>query len=305
MKFEYKKIIVTGGAGFIGSHLTERLLKDGAKVIVIDDLTEGKWENIPPHKNLTKYEGSICEKNIGRLFKNAEVVFHLAALPRVQRSIKYPAWTHDVNVNGTLNLLLAARDHKVKRFIFSSTSSVYGEQAKLPFTEDMTPNPISPYGVHKWVCEEYCKLFSKLWGLGTVSLRYFNVYGPRMMPDGDYANLFPKFIKLMSHGKVPIINGDGNQTRDFTFVSDVVEANLLAAQLKITGEVFNIGSGKNISVNQVVTVLKKLLDSKIEPIHGPAVIEPKATLASIAKAKRILGWKPKVELADGLKTMVA
>jgi UDP-glucose 4-epimerase len=299
-----KKAIVTGGAGFIGSHITERLLKDGAKVIVIDDLSEGKWENIPPHKNLIKYEGSICEKNIGRLFKGADVVFHLAALPRVQRSIKFPRETHEVNVTGTLNVLLAARDNKVPRFIFSSSSSVYGNQDKIPFTEDMTPNPISPYGLHKWIDEEYCILFSKLWGLGTVSLRYFNVYGLRMYPHGAYANLFPKFIELMRAGKTPVINGDGEQTRDFTFISDVVEANMLAAKSKISGEVMNIGSGKNISVNEAMRLLNKAMHKNIKPIHGPPVIEPKATLADRSKAKKLLGWEPKIDLEDGIKKML-
>jgi UDP-glucose 4-epimerase len=299
-----KKAIVTGGAGFIGSHLTERLLKDGAKVIVIDDLSEGKWSNLPKHPNLTKYEGSICEKNIGRFFKRADVVFHLAALPRVQRSIKLPRETHEVNVTGTLNVLLAARDNHAPRFIFSSSSSVYGNQDKIPFTEDMIPKPISPYGLHKWIDEEYCILFSKLWGLGTVCLRYFNVYGPRMYPDGPYANLIPKFIKLMSKGKKPVINGDGRQTRDFTFISDVVNANILAAKSKLSGEIINIGYGKSISVNEVTALLIKLIGKNIKPIHGPAVLEPKNTLADNKKAKKLLGWKPHVSFAEGLRTMI-
>jgi UDP-glucose 4-epimerase len=303
-KLKFKKAIVTGGAGFIGSHITERLLNEGVKVIVIDDLSEGKWSNLPESKNLTKYEGSITEKNIGRLFKGVDVVFHLAALPRVQRSIKYPMETHEVNVTGTLNMLLMARDYGVKKFIFSSSSSVYGEQDKLPFTETMTPHPISPYGLHKLIGEEYCKLFSRLWGISTVCLRYFNVYGPRMYPDGAYANLLPKFIKLMRNGKIPIINGDGEQTRDFTYVSDVVNANLLAAESNLSGEVINIGSGKNISVNKVVGIINKLLGTNIKPIHGPAVIEPRSTLADRSKAKRLLGWEPKIELLNGIKTMI-
>lgn len=303
-KFKYKKAIVTGGAGFIGSHITERLLNEGCKVTVIDDLSEGKWSNLPKHPNLIKYEGSITEKGIGRLFKGVDVVFHLAALPRVQRSIKYPRETHEVNVTGTLNVLLASRDNGVKKFVFSSSSSVYGEQTKIPFTESMIPNPISPYGLHKLIGEQYCILFFKMWGLGTVCLRYFNVYGPRMYPDGAYANLLPKFIKLMGQGKIPVINGDGNQTRDFTYVSDVVNANFLAAESKISGEVVNIGSGKNISVNQAVDILNKLMGKDIKPIHGPAVIEPKITLASRIKAKKLLGWESKVEFTEGLKTMI-
>lgn len=303
-KISFKKVLVTGGAGFIGSHLTERLLVEGCRVTVIDDLSEGRWKNLPKHKNLTKYKGSITEKNLGRLFKGIDIVFHLAALSRIQRSIRYPRETHEVNVTGTLNMLLAARDNGVKRFVLSSSSSVYGDQDRLPFTEDMKPNPMSPYALHKLIDEQYCQLFTKLWGLETVSLRYFNVYGPRMNPDGAYANLFPKFIKLMSQDQIPTINGDGEQTRDFTFVTDVVEANLLAALSVVSGEVFNIGNGKNISVNEAAATLIKLMGKNIKPAHGPSVVEPRATLASRVKAGKLLGWKPKVKLQEGIKTMI-
>lgn len=298
-----KNCLVTGGAGFIGSHIVERLLKEGSRVTVVDDLSEGKWENLPEHPNLVKHEGSILD-DMSKLVAGQDVIFHLAALPRVQRSIKYPKKTHYVNVDGTLNLLLAARDKGIKKFVFSSTSSIYGEQDRLPFTEDMKPNPMSPYALHKLIGEEYCQLFSKLWGLETVCLRYFSVYGPRMYPDGDYALLLPKFIKLMSQDKVPTINGDGEQTRDFTYVSDVVEATLLAAQSPLSGEVFNIGFGKSISVNEVASVINRLMGKNIKPIHGPAVVEPRSTLASRTKARGILGWEPKVKFEEGLKTML-
>ncbi|MDO8503816.1 MAG: NAD-dependent epimerase/dehydratase family protein [bacterium] len=295
--------LVTGGAGFIGSHLTKRLLEEGCRVTVIDDLSEGKWENLPKHPKLIKHEGSILD-DMSRLVKGKDVIFHLAALPRLQRSIAEPWQTHNVNVDGTLNLLLQAKEHKIKRFVFSSSSSVYGDQNQLPFTEDMKPNPLVPYSLQKVIGEEYCKLFSNLWGLGTISLRYFNVYGPRMYPDGAYANLIPKFIKLMSHDQIPTINGDGNQTRDFTYVEDVVEANLLAARSRIKGEVFNIGRGENISVNKVVAILNRLMEKNIRPIHGPAVVEPRASLAGTRRARDLLGWVPKIKFEEGLKTMI-
>lgn len=303
MKKGFKNCLVTGGAGFIGSHLVERLLKEGCRVTVIDDLSEGKWANLPKHQNLVKYEGSILD-NISKIVAGQDVIFHLAALPRVQRSIKYPRETHDVNVDGTLNLLLAARESGIKKFVFSSSSSVYGDQDQLPFTEDMKPNPMSPYALHKLIGEEYCQLFSKLWGLETICLRYFNVYGTRMSPDGDYANLFPKFIKLMSQNKIPVINGDGEQRRDFTYVSDVVEANLLAAESDIKDGVFNIGQGRSFSVNEVTAIINKFMGKNIKPIHGPAVIEPRSTLASRTKARKFLGWEPKVKFEEGIKTML-
>jgi len=298
-----KNCLVTGGAGFIGSHLVERLLKERCKVTVVDDLSEGKWENLPEHPNLIKHEGSILD-NMSKLVEGKDVIFHLAALPRVQRSIKYPKETHYVNVDGTLNLLLAAKERGVKKFVFSSSSSIYGEQDRLPFTEDMKPNPISPYALHKLISEEYCQLFSKLWGLETVCLRYFSVYGPGMSPDGNYALLLPKFIKLMSQGKVPTINGDGEQTRDFTHVSDVVEATILAAESLLSGAVFNIGYGKGLSVNHVVSSVNRLLGKNIEPIHGQPVVEPKSTLADRTKAGKLLGWEPKINFEEGLKTML-
>ncbi len=298
-----KNCLVTGGAGFIGSHLVERLLKEGYRVTVVDDLSEGKWENLPKHPNLIKIEASILD-NISNIVAQNEVIFHLAAIPRLQRSLAKPWQTHKVNVDGTLKLLLAAKKHKTKRFIFASSSSVYGNQNRLPFSESMRPDPLVPYSLHKLVGEEYCKIFSDLWGLGTISLRYFNVYGPRMNPDGPYANLIPKFIKLISQDITPTVNGDGKQTRDCTYISDVVEATLLAAQSSLSGEIFNIGFGKGISVNEVARTINRLMGKNIKPIHGPAVVEPRSTLASHTKARDLLGWEPKVKFEEGLKTML-
>ena len=299
----YKRALVTGGAGFIGSHLTERLLADGWIVTVIDDLSEGKWANLPRHKNLTKHKRSILDP-ITALVKRTDVIFHLAALPRLKRSLDDPWQTHRVNVEGTLNLLLAAKAATVKKFIFASSSSIYGNRNHPPFHENMIPDPLVPYSLHKVIGESYCRMFSQVWKLPTVSLRYFNVYGPRMNPDSPYANLLPKFIKLMSQGKTPRINGNGRQTRDFTYVDDVVEATILAAGSPISGEVFNIGSGNTISVLRVVELLNKYLDKRIRPTHGPPVIEPRATLANNAKARRLLGWRPTIPFEEGLTRMV-
>ena len=298
-----KRCLVTGGAGFIGSHLTERLLNEGCYVTVIDDLSEGKLENLPKHKNLKMLKTSILG-NIRNIIAENEVIFHLAAIPRLQRSLAKPWQTHKVNVEGTLKLLLGARRHKVSKFIFASSSSVYGDQSRLPFSENMHPNPLVPYSLHKLIGEKYCQMFSELWGLETISLRFFNVYGPRMNPAGPYANLIPKFIKLISEDKTPVINGDGKQRRDFTYVSDVVEATLLAARSHLSGEVFNIGFGKSVSVNEITSAINRLLGKNIKPAHGPAVVEPKATLSSSLKAMKILGWKPTVNLENGLKMMI-
>ena len=303
-----KNILVTGGAGFIGSNLIDRLLKDGNKVIVIDDFSRGKEENIIHHKdnlNLKIYKKSICDKDILDLFKDVEIVYHLAALPRVQYSIQFPEQTNEVNINGTLNLLEICRKIGIKRFVYSSSSSAYGEQDTLPLVENMHPKPISPYALQKLVCEHYCNLYYLLYGIETISLRYFNVYGPRHDPYEGYANLIPKAINLILNGKSPEIYGDGNQTRDFTFVNDVIEANILAgttSNKEAFGQVFNIGYGRNISVNELINLI--IGDKNIKPIYSPPVIEPRDTLADISKAKKLLNWKPKIPIEEGIKETI-
>ena len=299
------KYLVTGGAGFIGSHLVDRLLVDGHQVVVLDDFSLGKKENLAKHKNLKIYKKSICD-NLAALFKKHrfDAVFHLAALPRVQFSIAKPRESHEVNVNGTLNLLLAAKEFGVKRFVYSSSSSVYGNQPTLPLVETMPAKPISPYALQKYVGEEYCRLFHMLYGLETVSLRYFNVYGPRQNPEGAYAGQIPKFFSKLFKNETPVINGDGTQTRDNTYVDDVVEANMKATKTsnsKAFGEAFNIGGGRNTSVNDTTAMILKLVGDKIKPTHGPAVIEPHDTLADTSKAKKILGWEPRTSYEDGLQ----
>lgn len=298
---KFKNCLVTGGAGFIGSHLTKRLLEDGYKVVVVDDLSEGKWSNLPKHKNLKKHKVSILE-DMSPFMAGIDVVFHLAAIPRLQRSVDQPWETHMVNVDGTLNLLLEAKKQKVKKFIFASSSSIYGNKNKTPFKESMTPDPLVPYSLQKQVAEQYCLMFQRLWGLDTIILRYFSVYGPGMNPDGAYALVIPKFIKLLNQNKTPTINGNGAQTRDFTYITDVVEANILAAKSNISGEIINIGFGKKISVNRVFKTLNKLMGKNKRAKFGPKVFEPITTLASNKKAKRLLGWSPKMKFENGIKT---
>ncbi|MBI3633156.1 MAG: SDR family oxidoreductase [Candidatus Vogelbacteria bacterium] len=301
------KCLVTGGAGFIGSHVVDRLLELGHNVVVLDDFSLGKKENLKQHKNnrsLKIYKKSICE-DLSAIFKKEkfDLVFHLAAMPRVQYSIDNPLDSHETNIDGTLNVLEHSRRSGVKRFVFSSSSAIYGDQKQTVQTEDLMPNPMSPYALHKLTGEYYASLYYKLYGLETVSLRYFNVFGPRQDPDNPYSNLIPKFIKMAINNVRPKINGDGEQKRDFTFVADVVNANMLAATTenkKCFGEIFNVGSGKNISVNEITQKMFDLAGSKVEPIHGPALIEPKSTLAGIVKTRRLLGWRPEYSLDESL-----
>ncbi len=289
------KVVVIGGAGFIGSHLTDALVKSGYEVHVIDNLTGGKHENINP--KAVFHNSDIRQIEIIKpIIKGAKFVFHLAALPRVQYSIEHPVETNEVNVGGTLNVLIAAKEGGVKRVIYSASSSAYGDQKTLPLTETMSPNPKSPYGLQKYIGELYCKVWSAVHNLETVSLRYFNVYGPRMNPNGAYALAIGKFLKQRKAGDSLTIWGDGTQTRDFTHVRDVVRANLLAAESKKVGkgEVLNIGAGRNFSVNQ----LAKLIGGSV--VHEPPRIEPHDTLADNSLARKLLGWKPEVTLEEGI-----
>ncbi|MBX4209318.1 NAD-dependent epimerase/dehydratase family protein [Candidatus Parcubacteria bacterium] len=293
-----KKALVIGGAGFIGSHLVDALVEKGYSVYVLDNLSNGKRELV--NKKATLQVGDIRNpKDLAEAFKNigeGAYVFHLACLPRVQFSIDFPRESHDANINGTLNVFLAARDAKAKRVVYSASSSAYGDQDALPLVETMKPNPKSPYGLQKHVGELYAKIASEVYGLETISLRYFNVFGPRQDPDGSYAQAIPKFLKQAKEGKPITITGDGEQTRDCTHVRDVVRANILAAESPKVGkgEVINIGGGKSYSVNQMA----KLIGGKISYI--PARLEPKATLADIRLAKKLLGWEPQMTLEEGI-----
>lgn len=302
------KGLVTGGAGFIGSHLVDRLLELDYEVIVIDNFSSGKKENLEHQKNnpnLKIFTKDICDEDIVDLFKGVSLVFHLAGIPRVQFSIEFPEKTNKTNIEGTLNVLEAARKSGVKRFIYSASSSAYGNQEKMPLVETMLPDPLSPYAIQKLTGEYYCKVYSLLFNMETVILRYFNVYGPRQDPSGGYAGLIPRSINLILQGKVPEIYGDGEQTRDFVYVKDVVEANILAAKTqnkKSFGQIFNIGGGNKLSVNKVV---KDIIGKRnITPEHKPPVIEPRDNLADISKAKEILNWNPKFTFEKGIKETI-
>ncbi|MBI3684949.1 NAD-dependent epimerase/dehydratase family protein [Candidatus Azambacteria bacterium] len=292
------KYLVTGGAGFIGSNLTDALIAQGHDVLVLDNLSTGKKENINPKATFINADIRRLEQ-IKPYFVGVDHVFHIAALPRVQLSIENPAETNDVNVNGTLNVLIAAKDAKVERVVYSASSSAYGDAKTMPLSEEMRPNPLSPYGLQKYIGEEYCRLFSLLCGLQTVSLRYFNVYGPRMAGEGAYLTVIKNFLMQKSQGKPMTITGDGEQTRDFTHVRDVVRANISAMESKNVGagEVINIGAGKNYSMNQIAAF-----------IGGPSVhiaprVEPRHTLADNSKAKKFLGWTPQENLEEAIKEL--
>lgn len=291
--------LITGGAGFIGSHIAEDLLKRGDKVRVLDNFLTGKKENIPNGAEV--FEGDIRDlKKIKSAFEGIDGVFHCAALPRVQTSIEQPIETNEINITGTLNVLLAARDGVVKRVVYSASSSAYGDPISLPLKEDMKPNPKSPYGLQKYVGEEYAKLASMFWNVETVSLRYFNVYGPRMAFEGAYVTVIAAFLSQRAKGGPLTITGDGTQTRDFTYVDDVVRANVLAMESQKVGrgEVINIGAGNNRSVNEVA----KYFNHPIE--HIAPRIEPHDTLADIARAKDLLDWWPEVEFDQGMKRIM-
>jgi nucleoside-diphosphate-sugar epimerase len=294
--------LVTGGFGFIGSHLVDRLVKEGNYVVVVDNGSSISNVTDAMAKGAKILNMNVCSSLEDAFYNVYDAVFHLAAIPRVQFSIKEPVKSHDSNVNGALNVFEWCRKRGVKRVVFASSSSVYGDQDKLPLSEDMFPSPKSPYAAQKLMGEIYAGLYHKLYGLETVCLRYFNVFGPRQDPMGDYACVIPKFAALALNGKSPTINGNGNQTRDFTFVDDVVSATILAGQVKLSefGVAFNVGAGRGRSVNEVAEQILARCNPELKLLHGPAVIEPRDTTADISKARCLLGWEPKVSFEEGL-----
>jgi UDP-glucose 4-epimerase len=295
---EKEKIIVTGGAGFIGSHIVDALIDEGYEVHVVDNLSAGKKENVNEKAILHIVDIRDKEK-LMPIFEGAKYVFHEAAMPRVQYSIENPIETNEINVTGLLNVLEASRLNKVKRLIFASSAAVYGDQEKLPATEDMIASPLSPYAAHKYIGEVYLKLYAQIYGLETVALRYFNVYGPRLDPEGAYPLVIGYFLKLSKQGLTLSITGDGNQTRDFVHVRDVARANLLAMRSDKVGkgEVLNIGTGKRFSVNYIA----KLIGGPVEYI--PPRIEPRDAEADIQKTKELLGWQPSVAIEKGIEEL--
>jgi UDP-glucose 4-epimerase len=309
-KVRMSNVLVTGGAGFIGSNLTEALLQRGHFVRILDDFSTGKRENLIFDKAYPSpeiIEGNIrdlstCQKAI----KGTEYVFHQAALPSVQRSIEDPETSNAVNVGGTLNVLLAAKETGVKRVIYASSSSIYGDTPTLPKHEEMPSNPLSPYALQKYIGEQYCRLFYQLYSLDTISLRYFNIFGPKQDPNSLYSAVIPKFIDALLQGRPPIIFGDGEQSRDFTYIENVVQANLLAMSAEhLHGEAINIACGKRISLNQLLNVLKEILGSKLSPIYQePRKGDVKHSLADICKGKEILNYEPTVGIEIGLEKTV-
>ena len=297
------KVIITGGAGFIGAHLAEELAGRGYHTIIVDDLSTGKLENIEEllkNNDVEFIKGSVTDMSlVQKAFEGAQYVFHLAAIPGVPRSVDTPQSSHEVNLTGTLNVLLSARDNQVNKVIFASSSSVYGDTPTLPKREDMLPNPVSPYAVTKLAGEYYCRVFHQVYGLPTVCLRYFNVFGPGQDPDSQYAAVIPRFIKSCFQGDPPIIFGDGEQTRDFTFVRDVVAANVLAGESS-AGGVFNISRGESITINRLAKYIIELTGSNVEPVYRePRPGDIKHSLADISKAET-MGYKPEHGLKTGL-----
>ena len=297
------KILVTGGAGFIGSNLAEELSKKH-EVVILDDLSTGSAENVED-LDLELVRGSITDPDLlEEYFRGVDYVFHQAALPSVQRSIEDPVLANEVNICGTLNVLVAARDAGVKKVIYASSSSVYGDTPELPKREDMKPDPKSPYAVAKLAGEYYCRVFNEIYGLKTVALRYFNVYGPRQDPSSDYAAVIPKFVNRVMAGKAPIIYGDGEQTRDFTFVRDVVQANVLAMESDATG-VFNVATGTRISVNDLAGMVMEIIGNRVNCVHEePRAGDVRDSLGDVSRAYAGFGYVPRYGMEDGLRATI-
>ncbi len=315
---ENKNILITGGAGFIGSNLIEKLLKQNNTITCLDNFLTGKRENIEgflSNPSFLLIEGDIrdietCKKAVS----NVEIVLHQAALGSVPRSIADPAITNDININGFLNILIASRDAKVKRFVYAASSSTYGDNYNLPKIEDSIGNPLSPYAITKYVNELYANVFSNLYKMEVIGLRYFNVFGRRQDPDGAYAAVIPKFVQLLIKHEPPVINGDGSFSRDFTYIENVIQANELAATVqnkKAINTVYNVAYGSNTTLNKLVAILKEELgnfDSKImevEVIYGQERAgDIPHSLASIDKAKTMLGYNPEFDIKKGLNKAI-
>ncbi len=297
--------LVTGGSGFIGSHLAEGLLARGYAVRVLDNFATGRRENIKHISDkIELIEGDIRNlTTVHTAMRQVEVVFHHAALPSVQRSVEHPEESNAVNIAGTLNVLIGARDAKVKRVVYASSSSVYGNSPELPKVETMTPNPLSPYAVAKLAAEHYARIFQQLYGLSTVTLRYFNVFGPRQDPTTQYAGVIAKFISCALAGSPYPVQGDGEQSRDFTYVENVVRANLAAADAPMNGaQVLNIAVGARTTINQIPTLLNELTGQKLATQHGPPRAgDVRHSLANIERATELLDYAPTIDLREGLR----
>jgi len=301
--------LVTGGAGFIGSHIASALIAGGARVRVLDDLSTGHRENIEEIGSGVDFiQGSVADEQLlKKVLQNVEVVFHEAAIPSVPRSVEAPHQTHVASVDGTFSLLVAARDNKVRRVVYAASSSAYGDQPTLPKSEDMLPDPLSPYAVAKLVGEYYCQVFTRCYGLETVSLRYFNVFGPRQDPGSQYSGVVSRFISALLSNERPVIYGDGEQSRDFTYIDNVVAANLNAAAAReASGKVINIANGQRVTLNELLAELKELTGKQDVTVdyREPRVGDVRHSLADISLARQFLGYETKVDLREGLQRTI-
>jgi nucleoside-diphosphate-sugar epimerase len=300
--------LVTGGAGFIGSNIVHELVAHGEAVRVLDNFSTGRRENITPFlEDIELIEGDLRHLDtVRQAAEGVDYILHQGALPSVPRSIDNPLETNEANVRGTLNLLVAARDAGVKRVVCASSSSVYGDTPTLPKTEEMRPVPLSPYAVSKLAGEHYCQVFHQVYGLETVALRYFNVFGPRQDPTSQYAAVIPKFVTAMLRGEQPVVYGDGEQSRDFSYVTNVVRANLLAATAPgVEGRVFNIACGQGYNLLELVATVNRVLGTDITPAHtAPRVGDIRHSLADITRAREMLGYQVEVEFEEGLCRLI-
>jgi len=303
------KFLVTGGAGFIGSHIVERLVQDGAQVRVVDNLSTGRIERLRHLLSAIEFvEGDLAnESTAAEAVDGMDFVVHQAAIPSVQRSLSDPIATNRSNVVGTLNLLEGCRRVGVRRFVYAASSSAYGNTEVLPKHEDMAPNPMSPYALQKYVGERYCKLYFELYGLETISLRYFNVFGPGQDPYSEYSAVIPKFITCLLNNQPITIYGDGEQSRDFTFIENVVEANMLAlSAAAVGGQMCNVGCGERISLNRLVALLEREIGSRARVIRvEPKLGDVRHSLADVDRARAILNYQPKIGVEEGLRRTVA
>ena len=302
------KYLVTGAAGFIGSNIVEELVGRGADVRALDNLSTGKASNLAPFMDRIEFvEGDLNDtKLLSKVIRGVDFVLHQAALPSVPRSLADPLKSHEANATGTLNLLIAARDEGVKRLVYASSSSVYGNSLMLPKREDMPTQPLSPYAVNKLAAEQYCRVFARVFGLPAVALRYFNVFGPRQDPGSQYAAVIPAFISSVLRDESPTIYGDGTQTRDFTYVQNVVQANLLACETdKADGEALNFACGERTSLLGLLGEINRLLGTNVEPIFEPGRAgDVKDSLADVSRARDLIGYTPVASFSDGLAATV-
>jgi nucleoside-diphosphate-sugar epimerase len=300
--------LVTGGAGFIGSHLTEELVRRGARVRVVDNLVTGRRQNLAHLPDVEFLHGDLADMDVARrAVAGVDYVLHQAAIPSVPRSVEDPVTSNRANIDASLNVLVAARDAGVRRVVYAGSSSAYGESATLPKVETMATAPLSPYALQKLVAEQYCQMFTRLYGLETVTIRYFNVFGPRQDPSSPYSGVISLFISALCEGRRPKIYGDGEQTRDFTYVANVVDGVLRATEApRASGEVINVATGGRISLNELFATIRSLVGASVEPVYdAPRAGDVRDSQADITKARHLLGYEPRASFQEGLEKTIA